>query len=145
MSQKIRDRLRDRSITIASQSGAAQILRRRNSPDRTSYLVPVVVLGVVCTAIAYPLGISGVARLRPSYASLMGLGEVLCAVVAAWLLLGEAITPAQAIGGGLVLLGLALAGRETRGPADVVGHASWPDAGPAGRQRPHSKQAIGIR
>jgi drug/metabolite transporter (DMT)-like permease len=110
-----------------------------------SYLVPVVVLGVVCTAIAYPLGISGVARLRPSYASLMGLGEVLCAVVAAWLLLGEAITPAQAIGGGLVLLGLALAGRETRGPADVVEQASWPDAGPAGLEDPHSKQAIGIR
>jgi len=106
-----------------------------------SYLVPVVVLGVVCTAIAYPLGISGVARLRPSYASLMGLGEVLCAVVAAWLLLGEAITPAEAIGGGLVLLGLALAGRETRGPADVVGQASWPDAGPPGwRARTPSKR-----
>ena len=79
----------------------------------TSFLVPVVVLGVVSTAIAYTLGISGIARLRPSYASLMGLGEVLCAVVAAWVLLGEAITPAQAVGGAVVLLGLALAGRRT--------------------------------
>jgi len=33
--------------------------------------VPVIVLGVVSTAIAYTLGISGVARLRPSFASLV--------------------------------------------------------------------------
>jgi drug/metabolite transporter (DMT)-like permease len=86
----------------------------------TSFLVPVVVLGVVTSAIAYTLGISGVARLRPGYASLMGLGEVLCAVVAAWVLLGEAITPTQAVGGAVVLLGLALAGRDTTQPADVT-------------------------
>lgn len=86
----------------------------------TSFLVPVVVVGVVSTAIAYTLGISGVARLRPSYASLMGLGEVLCAVVVAWVLLGEAITPAQAVGGAVVLLGLALAGRDNVRPAEVT-------------------------
>jgi drug/metabolite transporter (DMT)-like permease len=79
----------------------------------TSFLIPVVVLGVVSTAMAYVLGISGVARLRPSYASLLGLGEVLCAVLWAWLLLGEAITFTQAIGGALVLVGLALAGRSS--------------------------------
>ncbi len=73
------------------------------------WLVPVVVLGVLATAIAYLLGISGVARLRPSFASLMGLGEVLFAVVAAWLLLDEHITTIQAVGGIVVLLGLALA------------------------------------
>jgi drug/metabolite transporter (DMT)-like permease len=79
----------------------------------TSFLVPVVVLGVVSTAMAYALGISSVARLRPSYASLVGLGEVLCAVVWAWLLLGEAITVHQAVGGAVVLAGLALAGRSS--------------------------------
>ena len=92
----------------------------------TSFVLPVVVLGVVSTAIAYTLGISGVARLRPSYASLMGLGEVLCAVVAAWVLVGEAFTPAQAVGGVVVLLGLALAGRD-----DTQRAAVWPDAPPA--------------
>ena len=35
--------------------------------------LPVIMLGVVSTAIAYTLGISGVARLRPSFASLVGL------------------------------------------------------------------------
>jgi drug/metabolite transporter (DMT)-like permease len=90
----------------------------------TSFLVPVVVLGVVSTAIAYALGISAVARLRPSYASLVGLGEVLCAVVWAWLLLGEAITGGQAVGGAVVLLGLALAGRSSDHRA---AESTWPD------------------
>jgi drug/metabolite transporter (DMT)-like permease len=90
----------------------------------TSFLVPVVVLGVISTAMAYALGISGVARLRPSYASLVGLGEVLCAVLWAWLLVGEAITPIQAVGGAVVLLGLALAGRSSD---HRTAESTWPD------------------
>lgn len=64
--------------------------------------LPLVRLGAsarrVATALAYQLGISGVARLRPSFASLGGLAEVMFAVVAAWLLLGERITVVQAVG-----------------------------------------------
>jgi drug/metabolite transporter (DMT)-like permease len=93
-----------------------------------STIVPVVVLGVVSTAIAYLLGISGVARLRPSYAALLGLGEVLCAVLAAWVLVGEAVTAAQAVGGVVVLMGLALAGRNDRPSEQLVVAAAWPDA-----------------
>jgi drug/metabolite transporter (DMT)-like permease len=92
-----------------------------------SFVVPVVVLGVVSTATAYVLGISGVARLRPSYASLLGLAEVLCAVLWAWLLLGEAITAAQAVGGAVVLVGLALAGRSSD---RTTAEATWPEVGP---------------
>ena len=76
-----------------------------------SWLVPVALLGVVATALAYVLGISGVARLRPSFASLMGLAEVLFAVVIAWLVLDERVTTTQAVGGIVVLVGLALARR----------------------------------
>jgi drug/metabolite transporter (DMT)-like permease len=90
----------------------------------TSVVVPVVLLGVVSTAIAYALGISGVARLRPSYASLVGLGEVLCAVVWAWLLLGEAITATQAVGGAVVLVGLGLAGRSSD---NRLPEPTWPE------------------
>ena len=93
----------------------------------TSWVVPVVALGVISTAIAYTLGISGVARLRPSFASLVGLAEVMFAVLAAWVLLGEAITPTQAVGGAVVLVGLALARQGDR--TDKVAAASWPDAG----------------
>ncbi|MCV7347300.1 EamA family transporter [Mycolicibacterium rhodesiae] len=90
--------------------------------------VPVLMLAVVATAIAYTLGISGVARLRPSFASLVGLGEVLFAVLSAWVLLGEAVTAVQAVGGVVVLAGLALARQGDRS-AEVTA-ATWPDAGP---------------
>lgn len=93
-----------------------------------SWLVPVLLLGVISTAIAYTLGISGVARLRPSFASLVGLGEVLFAVLAAWLMLGERISATQAVGGAVVLLGLALARQGDRSAA--VTAAPGPDAGP---------------
>lgn len=81
----------------------------------TPWFVPVLALGAVSTAIAYTLGITAVAVLRPSFASLAGLSEVLFAVMWAWLLIGEAIEPVQAIGGAVVLLGLALARQGDRG------------------------------
>ncbi len=90
------------------------------------WLLPVLVLGVIATAIAYTLGISGVARLRPSFASLVGLAEVLFAVLAAWLLLDERMTAIQVVGGAVVLVGLALARQGDRS-AEVTA-ASWPDA-----------------
>lgn len=75
----------------------------------TSWLVPVIALALIPTAVAYTLGIVGIARLRPRFASLVGLSEVLFAVLAAWVLLGEAITLMQAFGGAVVLIGLAVA------------------------------------
>jgi drug/metabolite transporter (DMT)-like permease len=90
-----------------------------------SWLVPVIALGVITTAIAYTLGIMGIARLRPRFASLVGLAEVLFAVLAAWLLLGQAITLTQAVGGAVVLVGLALARQGDR--TEKVAAATWPD------------------
>jgi drug/metabolite transporter (DMT)-like permease len=94
----------------------------------TSWVVPVIAMAVIATAIAYPLGIMGVARLRPRFASLLGLSEVMFAVLAAWVLLGEAITPTQAVGGAVVLVGLALARQGDR--TEKIAQATWPDAGP---------------
>jgi hypothetical protein len=54
----------------------------------------------------------------------VGLGEVLCAVLWAWLLVGEAITPVQAVGGAVVLGGLALAGRSSDHRAT---ESMWPE------------------
>ncbi len=92
-----------------------------------SWVVPVLALGVITTAIAYTLGIRGIARLRPRFASLVGLSEVMFAVLAAWLLLGQAITVTQAVGGAVVLVGLALARQGDR--SEKVDAATWPDAG----------------
>jgi drug/metabolite transporter (DMT)-like permease len=93
----------------------------------TSWLVPVIALGVITTALAYTLGIMGIARLRPRFASLVGLSEVLFAVLFAWLLLGQAMTLTQALGGVVVLAGLALARQGDR--SEKVAAASWPDGG----------------
>ena len=92
-----------------------------------SWVVPVIALAVIPTAIAYSLGIMGIARLRPRFASLVGLSEVMFAVLAAWLLLGQAITLTQAVGGAVVLVGLALARQGDR--SEKVNAATWPDAG----------------
>ncbi len=91
----------------------------------TSWVVPVVALGVVATAVAYTLGIMGIARLRPRFASLVGLSEVMFAVLAAWFLLGEAITAMQAVGGAIVLTGLALARAGDR--SEALAEVTWPD------------------
>jgi drug/metabolite transporter (DMT)-like permease len=90
------------------------------------WFVPVLLLGVVATALAYQLGISGVARLRPSFGSLVGLAEVMFAVLAAWLLLGERISVTQAVGGLVVLAGLTLARPADRGSDVLVSLASEP-------------------
>jgi drug/metabolite transporter (DMT)-like permease len=105
----------------------------------TSWVVPVIALALFPTAIAYTLGIMGIARLRPRFSSLVGLSEVMFAVLAAWVLLGEAITPIQAVGGVVVLVGLALArqGDRTEKLADVT----WPDGPP---DPVASGQAVGL-
>jgi drug/metabolite transporter (DMT)-like permease len=60
------------------------------------------------------------------------------AVLAAWALLGEAMSPTQAVGGAVVLAGLVLARAGDR--TEKVAQASWPEM-PAGDG--HSEQTIG--
>ena len=96
----------------------------------TSWVVPVVALSVVATAIAYTLGIVGISLLRPRFASLVGLSEVMFAVLAAWVLLGEAMTTIQAVGGAIVLAGLALARQGDR--SEEIANLTWPDGPPQG-------------
>ncbi len=92
-----------------------------------SWIVPLAALGVITTAVAYTLGIMGISRLRPRFASLVGLSEVMFAVVAAWVMLGQGVTVAQGVGGAVVLVGLALARHGDR--SEKVDAATWPDAG----------------
>jgi hypothetical protein len=46
-------------------------------------------------------------------------------VLAAWALLGEAMSPTQAVGGAVVLAGLALARQGDR--TEQAGQVSWPE------------------
>ena len=119
------------AVTLLGATGAMPLRFTTNDAVvagwTTSWLVPVFALGIVATAVAYTLGIMGIARLRPRFASLVGLSEVMFAVLAAWVLLGEAMTVTQAVGGAVVLAGRALARQGNR--SEKVEAATWPDAG----------------
>lgn len=76
--------------------------------------IPLIVLGVLSTGFAYAASIAGSELLGSQLASFAGLLEVVAAALYSWLLLGEALTPAQALGGLLILVGIALVKWEPR-------------------------------
>lgn len=103
---------------------------------RVSWLVPVLGLSLVAAVVAYVTGIASVRLLGPKLASFVGLAEVLCAVGYAWLLLGQALTPVQLVGGALVVAGIALVRLdELRGPTLAPAQVT----GPAPRQLDRSR------
>ncbi len=73
---------------------------------RVAWWVPMLALGLVTAAFSYVTGIAAGRRLGSRLASFVALGEVLAAVLWAWLLLGELPRPVQLAGGLLVLLGV---------------------------------------
>jgi len=78
--------------------------------------VPLLIVAVVGTALAYAAGITASGLLGSRLASFVGLLEVVFASLFAWLLLGEELTPLQLVGGALILGGIAAvraAGSET--------------------------------
>jgi len=75
---------------------------------RVSWLLPVVGLSFVAAAVAYVAGITAARILGPRLASFVSLTEVVFAVLAAWLLLGELPTMIQLAGGVLIIAGVVL-------------------------------------
>jgi drug/metabolite transporter (DMT)-like permease len=69
--------------------------------------VPLAVVAVFGTAIAYASGIFGSGRLGSRLASFVGLLEVVFASIFAWLVVGEELTLLQMAGGALILAGIA--------------------------------------
>ena len=66
-------------------------------------LVAAVVLGLLCTAVAYTMWVEGVARLRVQHSAILGFLTPVVAPLFAWLLLGEAIAVSTALGGVLIV------------------------------------------
>lgn len=66
-------------------------------------------LGLVCTAIAYFAGVSAIKRLSPQVAGAVAYLEVVTAIVLAWVLLGEALTPVQILGAVVIVTGAFIA------------------------------------
>ena len=94
-------------------AGASGVLPFRASTAPAAYdghavawWLPVLALGLLTAAFAYVTGIEAGRRLGSRLASFVALGEVLAAVVFAWLLLGELPRAIQLAGGLLVLAGV---------------------------------------
>ncbi len=81
---------------------------------QVSWLVPILLLVLVAAAFAYVTGIVAVRRLGTSVASFVALSEVLFAVAFAAVLLSQRISLLQAVGGALVLAGIATVQRRER-------------------------------
>jgi len=69
--------------------------------------VPLVIVGLIATALAYAASITASEMLGSRLASFAGLLEVVAAALYAWLLLGEELTVTQLLGGLLILAGIA--------------------------------------
>jgi drug/metabolite transporter (DMT)-like permease len=67
-------------------------------------LVAALILGLVCTAVAYSIWVEGVARIRVQHSSIMGFLTPVVAPLFAWVLLGEDITLTVALGGALIIV-----------------------------------------
>ncbi|HZC74116.1 MAG TPA: DMT family transporter [Jatrophihabitans sp.] len=99
---------------------------------RTSWLLPVAGMSIVAAVIAYCAGIGAARRLGARLASFVGLSEVLFAVLVAWALLAQRPTVLQAVGGVVVLAGIALVKADEREqPVVVVGPEPGLEPSPA--------------
>jgi drug/metabolite transporter (DMT)-like permease len=80
----------------------------RFAGHEVSWLVPVAGLSVIAAVIAYIAGIGAARVLGAALSSFVGLTEVLFAIGFAWFALGEVPTLMQAMGGILIIAGIAL-------------------------------------
>jgi drug/metabolite transporter (DMT)-like permease len=83
--------------------------------------VPLLIVAVIGTALAYAAGIAGSAALGSRLASFVGLLEVVFASLFAWMLLGEELSALQLAGGALILGGIAAVRAERRVPIEAAG------------------------
>ena len=94
--------------------------------NAVAWWIPLLIVGVVATAIAYAASITASEMLGSRLASFAGLLEVVAATFYAWLLLGERLTIPQLLGGVLILVGIGFVRSEKRAlaaepaPADLV-------------------------
>ena len=57
--------------------------------------IAAVILGLVCTAVAYTMWVEGVARLRVQHSSILGFLTPVVAPLFAWALLGQSIATSR--------------------------------------------------
>lgn len=87
--------------------------------------VPLTIVVIAATAVAYALGVAGIALMGERLASFVSLSEVLFAAFLAAVVLGEQPSPIQLVGGALIVVGVVLI-RLSSGTAPV-GLPTFPD------------------
>jgi drug/metabolite transporter (DMT)-like permease len=85
----------------------------------TPWWIPLLIVGIIATALAYAASITASEMLGSRLASFAGLLEVVAAALYAWLLLGEALSVPQLIGGVLILVGIGFVRSEKTSEVDV--------------------------
>lgn len=88
---------------VPFETSLSPVMLFGNSVD---WWVPIAIVGLVATAIAYASSITASEMLGSRLASFVGLLEVVAATFYAWLLLGEQLGVPQLIGGVLILAGI---------------------------------------
>ncbi|WP_077489835.1 EamA family transporter [Sinomonas mesophila] len=102
-------------LPMAATFGSVELLGAE-----VAWFVPIAGITVVAAVIAYVLGIVGAQRLGTKVASFVSLTEVLFAVAASWLMIGDVPAPVQALGGALIVAGVVLVRMdELRAPAEA--------------------------
>ncbi|MFJ3393716.1 DMT family transporter [Leifsonia aquatica] len=93
----------------------------------TAWWVPLAVVGVLATAVAYASSITATELLGSRLASFVGLLEVVAASLYAWLLLGERLSVLQLLGGVLILGGIVLVRADRGADPELVVSAPAPE------------------
>ena len=95
------------------------------------WFVPVVWVVLIATVCGYAFGVIAVSKIGARLASFVGLTEALFAVVIAWVLIGEAPSIIQTLGGALILAGVVLVRLDGRGAGTPRGEAATVPVVPA--------------
>ncbi len=101
--------------------------------------IPLLIVGVFATAFAYAASITAAEMLGSRLSSFAGLLEVVAGALYAWILLGEALTWLQILGGVLILVGIGF----VRSEKQVV-EPAVPVAGAGDRSRSHLTPSANI-
>jgi drug/metabolite transporter (DMT)-like permease len=92
---------------------------------------------LIATVVAYMSGVTSVRRLSPQVAGVVACLEAVVATVLAWVLLGEHLSPAQTVGGVVVLVGAFIAQTSTpKAPSVQLSPAAANDPSPAAELSP---------
>ncbi len=92
-----------------------------------AWWVPLLVVGVLATAVAYATSITATELLGSRLASFAGMLEVVAAALYAWILLGENLTLPQLIGGVLILTGIGFVRAERKQAVTMLEPGAVPE------------------